>query len=96
MTLTESQKRKLRGYAHDLKPVVWLGADGASDAVKAELQRALEHHELIKVKLRVGDRVARDLAIDELCRSSGAILVQRVGNVAVLFLRNEENPRINL
>ena len=96
MTLTEQQKRKLRSYAHSMKPVVWLGSDGASPAVIAELERALDHHELIKIKLRVGDREARDLAISSLCEASGAVLIQRIGNVAVLFRRNEENPRVNL
>jgi len=79
-----------------MKPVLWLGAEGASQAVLAELETALDHHELIKVKLRVGDRVARDAAIAAMCEASSAELVQRIGNVAVLFRRNEENPRVNL
>jgi len=78
-----------------MKPVLWLGAEGASQAVLAELETALDHHELIKVKLRVGDRVARDAAIAAMCEASSAQLVQRIGNVAVLFRRNEENPRVN-
>lgn len=96
MTLTDQQKRKLRGYAHGLKPVLWLGAEGASQAVLAELETALNHHELIKVKLRVGDRQARDAAIATLCEAGSAELVQRIGNVAVLFRRNAENPRVNV
>ncbi len=96
MTLTDQQKRKLRGYAHGMKPVLWLGAEGASEAVLAELETALDHHELIKVKLRVGDRQARDAAIATLCEASSAELVQRIGNVAVLFRRNAENPRVNV
>jgi RNA-binding protein len=95
MTLTEHQKRKLRGYGQSMKPVVWLGAGGPSAAVIAELEQALDHHELVKVKLRTGDREARDQAISALCEASGAALIQRIGNIAVLFRRNEENPRVN-
>ena len=51
--------RQLRAIGHKLKPVVTVAGNGLSDAVRLELDRALEDHELIKVKLAVGDRSAR-------------------------------------
>ena len=58
--LTERQRRHLRGLAHALKPVVRLGSAGLSAAVTAETARALDAHELIKVKAAAGGREARD------------------------------------
>lgn len=53
-------------------------------------------HELIKVKVRAGDRIARDAAIAALCERGGAELIARVGNVALVFRRNDDKPQIPL
>lgn len=94
--LTEHQKKHLRGLGHKLKPVIMVGDAGLSASLLEEYERTLEHHELIKVKVRVGDRAARDDIIDELCAKSGAELVQRIGNTALLFRRNPEKERVLL
>jgi RNA-binding protein len=94
--LTAAQKRHLRALAHPLKPVVLLGAKGLTDPVVAEVDGALEHHELIKVKMAADDRAARDAAIAELARRCGAELVQRVGHTATLYRRSREQPQIVL
>jgi RNA-binding protein len=96
MTLTEAQKKYLRGLGHALKPVVMISDAGLSDAVRAELESALEHHELIKVSVRVGDRKARDTIIGTLCDESGAVLIQRIGNVALVYRQNSETKKIRL
>jgi len=96
MQLTERQKRHLRGLGHRLKPVVMIGDAGLTDGVLKEIISTISHHELIKVKVRVGDRDARDALIDELCSKSGASLVARIGNVALVYRRNDENPGISL
>ncbi len=51
MNLSTKQKQHLKGLAHSLKPVVLMGANGLTEAVLAEIEIALNHHELIKVKL---------------------------------------------
>lgn len=94
--LSEHQKKHLRGLGHKLKPVVMVGDAGLSESLLEEYERTLEHHELIKVRVRVGDRDARDEIIDRLCAGSGAELVQRVGNTALVFRRNTEKPKILL
>lgn len=96
MKLTEAQKRHLKGLAHHLNPVVMVGQNGLSDGVIAEMGVALDVHELIKVKLSAGDRDLRAALIDGLLQATGASLVQRIGNVAVLFRRNPKKPRIAL
>jgi RNA-binding protein len=85
MALTDQQKKQLRGRSHALKPVVHIGQSGLTENVLQEVEQALEHHELIKLKARVGDRDARDAVIAELVTATGADLVQQIGNVAVIF-----------
>ena len=96
MKLSESQKKHLRGLGHALKPVLMVGDAGLTEGVLAELESALAHHELIKVRVRAGDRAARDATIEELCNRGQALLVQRVGNVALMYRRNPEKNRITL
>ncbi|RMG50686.1 MAG: ribosome assembly RNA-binding protein YhbY [Gammaproteobacteria bacterium] len=96
MPLSESQKKHLRGLAHKLRPFVMVGQQGLRESVHEELEQALTAHELVKVKVAVGDRTARDAVIRQLCEQSGAELVQRIGNMAVLFRRNPKKPRIEL
>ena len=94
--LSNSQKRYLRGLAHDLKVVLIVGAKGITDALVAEAELALEHHELLKVKIHAGDRELRDEWIAELAKRTDAALVTRIGNVAVFYRRRAEKPLIVL
>jgi len=92
--LSERQKRHLRGLAHPLKPVIRLGNAGLTEAVVRETARALQDHELIKVKAPGGDRAARDALIEALGTRTGSALVQRIGNVAVYYRPRAELPKI--
>lgn len=96
MQLSAGQKKHLRGLGHGLKPIVLLGAAGASPAVVAELDDALGHHELVKVKVRLGERSTRDQVIHGLCQTTGATLVQQIGHVALLYRPDPKHPIIHL
>jgi len=96
VALSNAQKRYLRGLAHDLKPVVMVGAKGVGPSLLAELDQALELHELIKVRVAAEDREARDAAIAELVDASEAALVARIGHVAVLYRRSKDKPLVIL
>ncbi len=96
MQLTEKQKKYLRGLAHGRDPVVLIGQTGASAGVTKELDGALQAHELVKVKARVGDRDERDELLDQLARETGSALVQRIGNVGVFYRARKDKPRIIL
>lgn len=96
MKLSEAQKKHLRGQGHGLKPLVMVGDSGLSESLLAEFEATLAHHELIKVSVRVGDRSARDTIIEELCTLGKAALIQRVGNIALLYRENPEKKRIVL
>lgn len=94
MSISEAQKRQLKKLGHSLKPVIMIGANGLTDAVCAETEIALDHHELIKVKIAGADRDDRDAMITEMCKRTKAELIQRVGNVALIFRRNAKKPKI--
>lgn len=94
--LSNPQKRYLRGLAHDLKPVILVGAKGITDNLVAETGLAIDRHELIKVRVAAGDRELRDLWIAELCERADSALVARIGNIAVLYRRSQDNPLIVL
>jgi len=95
-TLTNTQTRFLKSLAHSLKPVVRVGQHGLSEAVLAELSIALNHHELVKVKVAADDKAARDAMLDQMLKKSDAVLVQRIGNMVVLYKQNKDKPVIDL
>ncbi|WP_018951293.1 ribosome assembly RNA-binding protein YhbY [Thioalkalivibrio sp. AKL12] len=96
MNLTDAQRRHLRSLAHPRKPIVTIGRNGLTDAVLAELELALTHHELVKIKVNIGDREVRNGTVEKLCERTGAARVQRVGYVATLFRRNPDDPKVSL
>ena len=94
--LTAAQTRFLRGQAHDLKALLQVGGKGITDALIAEIDGALEHHELIKVKVAGEDRDARDAMIAQIAERTDAALVQRIGHTAVLYRDSKDKRHIVL
>ena len=94
--LTTSQKRHLRGFTHDLKPVILVGQKGVTAALLAEFAVALEHHELVKVKLADDDRESRAASVEQIREHSGAELVQTIGKTASFFKRNPDRNQYPL
>lgn len=96
MLLTKKQKTFLRTLAHERKPIIWLGQHGLSENVIAELETALDYHELIKLKLRLGDRDLRAKTIEEICAKTRAEVVQCIGNIVAIYRKNRKHPGIVL
>lgn len=90
-SLTARERARLKARAHALEPVVQVGHAGLTDAVMAEVDRALTAHELIKVRMAVTDRAEREALGEELCSRADAAAVQRVGKVIVLWRPRPEN-----
>ncbi|GHA50857.1 ribosome assembly RNA-binding protein YhbY [Photobacterium aphoticum] len=95
MNLSTKQKQYLKGLAHNLKPVVLMGANGLTEAVLAEIELALDHHELIKVKVAAEERETKVLIVDAIVRETKAEKVQVIGKTLVLF-RQSEDRKIEL
>ena len=85
-----AQRKKLRAQAHSLKPVVTIGQSGLTDAVIAELELALDHHQLIKIKIRSDNRELRKQISEQISAQTTAELIQRIGQITVLYRRNPD------
>jgi len=83
--LTSRERANLKAQAHALEPLVHVGGAGVTDALVAEIDRALTAHELIKVKVGSDDREARVAIGDEIAARTDATVVHRVGKVVILW-----------
>ncbi len=95
-SLTGKQRRFLRALAHDLKPVVQIGNSGVTPGVLAEIGRALETHELIKVRLGSECPIAPDEAVAPLETEIRAQVAQVIGRTLVVYRRRKKDPKIVL
>jgi RNA-binding protein len=93
--LNNRQKRYLRGLTHPLQPVVTVADKGLTENVMAEIENALQHHELVKIKLRT-DRETRASLSRRIEQECGATIVHTIGQVACYFRRNPAKPVIAL
>ena len=88
--LTPAQRRDLRARAHHLNPVVTIADNGLAPSVVAEIERSLQAHELIKVKVQGAEREQRDTLMQELCAALDAAPVQHIGNILVVWRQRRE------
>ena len=95
MKITEQQKRHLRGLAHSLKPVVMVGQHGLKATIFEELEIALDVHELVKVRI-AADRDERKEITAQIIEQTGAALIQTIGQMSILYRRNNKDPKIPL
>ncbi len=96
MNITKTQQKFLRSKAHHLKPVLWIGQNGLTESVTAEIETALDHHELIKIKLRVGDKALRNKTVTDICQTTHSEQIQSIGNIVSIYRRNVKQVVIEL
>lgn len=83
--LSAAQRREQRAASHHLHPVVAVGTEGLSAAVRQEADAALNAHGLIKVRVFSDDRAAREAVFAELADALNAAPVQHIGKLLVLW-----------
>jgi len=83
--LSPAERKEQRALAHHLDPVVMVGSDGLTDAVKKEISGALDAHGLIKVRIFSDDRAAREAMFQALAEELGAAPIQHIGKLLVLW-----------
>ena len=83
--LTIPQRKEHRAQAHHLDPVVMIGSDGATPAVKREIDAALNAHGLIKIRVAGDDRPQREALYQALSDELGAAPIQHIGKLLVLW-----------
>ncbi len=93
--ISTERKKQMRAIGHHLKPAILVGEQGISNGLLEELNRALNDHELIKIKIRA-ERDTRKILLASLCQEAGAHCVQSTGTTALLFRQSERpNPRLS-
>jgi len=73
--LDKTQIKQLKALAHKLKPIVTVGQHGMKESINDEIAIALDFHQLIKVKINLGDR---DDALAILLSSIVVILIKKI------------------
>ncbi len=96
MSLSKKQIKFLRAKCHALKAVIMMGQKGLTEEVLSELEIALTHHELVKIKLAVDDRDVRKQMIAEICEKSQSEEVQSIGKTLSVYRVNPDQAIIEL
>ncbi|MDQ7064026.1 MAG: ribosome assembly RNA-binding protein YhbY [candidate division KSB1 bacterium] len=94
--MTGKQRRFLRGLGNSLKPIVFVGQQGVTDAVIEAIEMAFNAHELVKIKLQQSVLEDRQAVAEQLARATRSHLVQVLGRTILLFRRHAEKPKIEL
>lgn len=89
MELDTQRRRDLKAQAHHLKPIILIGQKGLHDTLLDELELALDHHELLKLKV-AADRESADAIIEQILTKTGATLIQRIGGTATIYRKRPE------
>jgi RNA-binding protein len=92
--LTIAERKAHRAEAHHLDPVVMIGNDGLTPAVKKETEAALNAHGLIKVRVLGDDRQQREAIFQELCDTLNAAPIQHIGKLLVLWRPMPEKLKV--
>lgn len=88
--MTKKELKLLSSKVHSLKPVVIIGNKGLTEAVQEEINLALDHHELIKIKVASGDKEDREEIIAKVCSQQNALLVKKIGHIFAIFRKKAE------
>ncbi|BFM21771.1 ribosome assembly RNA-binding protein YhbY [Gilvimarinus japonicus] len=96
MSSNSERKKQFRSLGHNLKPIVTIADNGLSEGVLSELNRALDDHELIKVKLALTEREDRQQITDEIRKLPKTEVIQQIGKVLLLFrAAKQPNPKLS-
>ena len=96
MPINADRKKQFRTIGHRLNPIVTVAGNGLSESVVQELNRALDDHELIKVKLAIADREERKEMVAHLQTLPHVELIQEIGKIVLLYRANKKaNPKLS-
>jgi RNA-binding protein len=91
MNINLSKKKLLRAQGHKLKPIITISDKGLSEALITEFEKTIDHHELIKIRIRNSDRKSRINTLEELCGITKSVLISSIGNTAIIFRKNSKS-----
>ena len=93
MKINQLKKKALKAAGHNLKPVITIGMNGLSESLLSEFEKTIDHHELIKIRIRISDKSSRKELIEELCRKSKSQIISAIGSTAIVFRKNPKSQK---
>ena len=93
MKISQMEKKALKAAGHNLKPVITIGMNGLSESLLLEFEKTIDHHELIKIRVRISDKYSRKELIEELCNKSKSQIISAVGSTAIVFRKNPKSQK---
>ena len=94
--LTEKERAYLKGLAQNIDPLIQLGKDGINEGFLKQMDKLLEDHELVKIKVLQNAPVEVDEIVDEILEKTGAEFVQKIGKKLTIYRESKENKKIQL
>jgi len=96
MQLKASHKRFLKSLGHNLKPIVCIGRADLTENIINAVNREIENHELIKIKVQSTSTAQINTATEAIAEQINCTILRIIGNTALLYKRNADNPIILL
>jgi RNA-binding protein len=87
--VTSARKKQLKAQAHSLKPIILIGQSGLTESVLTEIDKTLDTHELIKIKIRA-EREDRKQISQQIIDVSQAELIQSIGQIIAVYRKNPD------
>jgi RNA-binding protein len=94
--LSNSQIKFLRGIAHHINANIIIGGNGVTDSLMAELENTLARHELLKIKIAIGERDDRKKIVEYILEQTRATLIQSIGKTCTIFRQKEKDSEFEL
>lgn len=88
--MSPEKRKQLKAQAHPLKPIVIIGQNGLSDNVLSEIDNALRHHQLVKIKHPALERKQRQELTDSICEAMQAEFVQSIGRILTIYRATQD------
>ncbi|MET3616652.1 RNA-binding protein [Peptoniphilus olsenii] len=94
--LTGKQRSFLKGLANTRNPLLQVGKEGINDGLLEQLNKLLEDHELVKIKVLQNSPVEVDEIVDKIIESTDSEFVQMIGSKLTIYRESRENKKIEL
>ncbi|MGI5948834.1 ribosome assembly RNA-binding protein YhbY [Peptoniphilus sp.] len=94
--LTGKQRSFLKGLANTRNPLIQVGKDGVNEGFLTQLDKLLEDHELVKIKVLQNSPVDVEEIVDEIMEKTNAEFVQMIGSKLTIYRESKENKQIEL
>ena len=96
MLISNQQKKHFKAIGHNLRPVVTISHKGLTDSLGHEIDRALNDHELIKIKINTRKREVRREITSKICEQHNAECIQSIGYISLVYRASKiTNPKLS-